>query len=283
MEENRLNDNDKTMVFNPVTNNTPKSEPKKEENPYNSSLPYSKNQKKYDEYEDYDEYDEEDDYEDDEYYDDEESSHRGSKTNTTLIILTIVLSVVFVATLIWGIFSFIKLKEENTKEEIVAEEKPEEIPVEISVEEPQEEEEKNILYNIIFYKDSVEKEGDFYTVRVKLYNKSMVFKEEKRVIINESTEIAEDGKQLSLVSFISVIEGLAQENVVFKGKINEKTKEVVNISYEKAILEVLEEEDSELQIDEETEGEDTKEDVSSKAITTGIEEPAEGEKKVITQ
>lgn len=257
MDEKKLNDNEKTMVFNPIKEKNQKENPISEE----------KNV-------DFVEELVNEDYDEDEYEEDEISS----RTKIILIVATALATIIFVAVCVWGISTLFNKREEKPeipeKENIVVEE-PEKIE-ETPVEEPAEEEE-NILYNIAFLPGSVEQEGDSYTVRAKLYNKSMVSEGEKRIVLNDSTEIVEDGEELSLVSFISIIESIEDEEIIFKGKISEKTREVINISYRSEILEVLQESEPEPEIEENTGEEITEEDIPLEETENSPTEENKGE------
>lgn len=262
MDEKKLNDNEKTMVFNPI----------KEKNKKETPISEEKNVDFIEELvdEDYDE----DEYEDDDYEDDEISN----RTKIILIVATALATIIFVAVCVWGISTLVNKRKEKPeipeKEDIVVEE-PEKIE-EAPVEEPVEEKE-NIVYNIAFLPGSVEQEGDSYTIRAKLYNKSMVSEGEKRIVLNDSTEIVEDGEELSLVSFISIIESIEDEEIIFKGKISEKTREVINISYRSEILEVLQESEPEPEIEENTGEEITEEDIPLEEAENSPTEENKGE------
>ncbi len=223
MDENN-NRNDETVIFNPI------NEEQKNTQSNNSQEIYPEEIMQYEPRRE-------------EIYDDEYEYDDGQKNkNTTLIILAVVAGIIFLTTAIWAVIMLLFTSEDSIPEEPqekieITQKKEEPLPEEEQVEEEEiVEEEKNILYNIVFYGDSVEKEDGYYTVRAKLFNKSMKEEGEKRIIIDNDTEIIEDNKSLSLTSFISVIESLSQE-AVFKGKINEDTRKIINISYSSEILE----------------------------------------------
>ncbi len=247
MDEKRLEDNEKTAVFNPIKDQ-PAREKTPEENPDSAEKYPFQPEESIGFNEDFEDEDNDDEYDEE---DDDDESEDSDKLNIVLIVVTALATIIFVVTCIWGISTFMNSRKE--KAEIVENEKIiEEIPEKIEeVPEKPVEEEKNTVYSIAFMPDSVEKEGDTYTVRVTLYNKSMTTEGEKRVVLNSSTEIVEDGEELSLVSFISVIESIGDEEIIFKGKINEKTREVINISYNSSILEVLQEPDLQPEIERE--------------------------------
>lgn len=255
MEDNKYNENEKTVMFTPV----------KAEEPVQSNPEFKEPVKKPAFVEPPEEVLEEnyEEYEYDEYEDDDEK--KNSKTTVTLLIIAIVAALIFLGTVIWGIFQFTGTEKEDIKDEIV-EKEPESDPEEIPV--PEEEEENNEAYNIVFLSDSVEREGNEYTVRAKLYNKFMVFEDERRVTLTSDTEIIEDGEDLSLLSFASLIKELKNPDATFKGKINCDSWEVINISYSSEILKAEEEVEEELPEEEVTE-EEPAEEISSQEDVAG--------------
>ena len=253
MEDNKYNENEKTVMFTPVKDKEPVQSNPEFNNPPVQNNPVSAEslQRKPSFVEPPEEVLEEnyEEYEYEEYDDDDEK--KNSKTTVTLLIIAIIAALIFLGTVIWGIFRFTGTEKEDIKDEIV-EKEPESDPEEIPVpEEEEEEEENNEAYNIVFLSDSVEREGNEYTVRAKLYNKFMVFEDERRVTLTSDTEIIEDGEELSLVSFASLIKELKNPDATFKGKINCDSWEVINISYSSEILKTEEEEDPLDEVEEE--------------------------------
>ncbi len=214
MKEKDYNKTDETVVFNPI------KEDKKDEIIPEEVLEYEPPEKPHPK--------------------EEDSYDETKEKSITLIIAAIAVAIIFVAVGIWGVCTLItKEPPKETEEEI--EEVIDEPSGEVTEEEEEVlEEEAFTARNIIFVTDSVEKDGTAYTVRAKLFNEKMIFEGERRISFTRDTQIIEDGSQLSVVSFVSVIESLA-DGVVFSGEINEETREVVTISYSSSIIKKKEE------------------------------------------
>lgn len=161
------------------------------------------------------------------------------KSGKILIYMAIILAVMLIAAVTVGIMI---LSKDNKK----AEENPSEIESiieeeEILPEEEEKEEEVISSYDIVFYGDSVIKKEDYYSVLADLYDSSFNKKDNRKLIINEETDIRENGKRLSAEGLIYAIESMAGEGIIFEGKIRESDNVLLSVSYEGSFREEAEE------------------------------------------
>ncbi len=127
-----------------------------------------------------------------------------------------------------------KDEEKPVKEENKTEIKTEETEEDVVEEETVIEEEPQLLSCfIIFDSESIEKDGNIYTIRGDVYSGSSKKYSRRFTMTSDETTIREDGEDLRLHSFMDVIEGLGNAEFMFDVKINEDTNTIVSVSYSK--------------------------------------------------
>lgn len=214
-----MNDRDKTVEFNPVT------ETNKEKVNRNTADVYSSARKN--------------------SY--EQRPRRKSNDNKGLIYLAIFLTIALIVAIVVGIFVITNtnsLNNETDSEENIS------VPVEEEKEEEEEEivNEENI-YNIIFYGETVKKQGDVYTIAADLYDDNLDKVGSRKIMINSETVIKESGKRMSAEGFVYIIESLTGEMISVEGKIREADSLALTLSYDGSFREEMQ------QTEEEAEGE----------------------------
>ena len=184
------------------------------------------------------------------------------KGSRALVYVAVILSVLLVGVIVAGIFILKPQKEDNINI-------PEEENVVIVDDEEEKEEEKNLTLScsIVFYSDSVIKRAGIYTVLADLYDKDFYKFDNRKLIINDDTDIREDGKRLSADALIYLIESMAGEGIVFDGEIREDDSVVLSIDFDGSFREEIENPEEEKNP---SEGEDTPPEGEGDA-------PAEGE------
>ena len=158
--------------------------------------------------------------------------------NKSLIILAIVLAVLLIVAIIAGVI--ILGRGNNSSEEKL----PTEDIIDIQEEIPEEEEEKEVITGcqVVFYGDSVIKKSDGYTILADLYDSEFKKIDNRKLVINNETQIRENGKRLSAEGLIYAVESMAGEGIVFDGQIRESDNVVLKLSYEGSFREEVEEE-----------------------------------------
>jgi len=162
------------------------------------------------------------------------------KGSRALVYVAVILSVLLVGVIVAGIFILKPQKEEEINI-------PEEENVVIIDDEEEKEEEKNLTLScsIVFYSDSVIKRAGIYTVLADLYDKDFYKFDNRKLVIDDATEIREDGKRLSPEALIYIIENMGGEGIVFEGEIDENDGTVIKISFDGSFREEIEEEPTE--------------------------------------
>lgn len=167
---------------------------------------------------------------------------REEKSSKGLVYVAIILAVLLIAAIVAGIFI---LKPEKQEEPPVEENITVNLPEE--EEEKEEEEVKNITVScsMVFYSDSVIKKNGGYTVLADLYDSEFYKFDNRKLTINEDTDIRESGKRLSAEALIYLIESMGGEGIVFDGEIKEEDGTVLSISFDGGFREELEKEEEE--------------------------------------
>ncbi len=96
---------------------------------------------------------------------------------------------------------------------------------------------KESYYSVVFYSDSIIKKENGYSILADLFDEAMNKKDNRKLFINEKTDIRESGKRLSIEGLIYVIENTAGESIVFDAKIREEDNFIISISFESDFLE----------------------------------------------
>ena len=206
--------------------------------------------------------------EEEEYYVKRKEKASGM-SEKTLIAIVAVLAVLFVVVVILAISVMNGNKGEtshpdNTGDPGVIVEDPEEEPIE---DEP--EEEIVVFERKAYFKSgSVEKDGSVYTVRAEIYDENGNKLYEKRLSMDSSTVIKENGKELIIKRFIDIVDSLGDNKFMFDAEINEEEYFIVSVSYRKEEIEdVLNQEQEEPEEPEEV--------IEPGAESEPAEEPAE--------
>lgn len=155
-----------------------------------------------------------------------------------LIYIAIVLAVLLIVAIAAGV---IILSAGNQRGEELNPDMPDNIVAE-QEEIPEEEKEVITSCQIVFYGDSVIKKEDGYTILADLYDSSFNKIDNRKLVINDETNIRENGKRLSAEGLIYAVESMAGEGIVFEGKIRENDNVVLKLSYEGSFREEAEEE-----------------------------------------
>ena len=199
-------------------------------------------------------------------YEKEEASR-----SSALIYVAVILAVILIAAVIAGIFILRPANEpqqnlpENDNVAVLPNEKEEE-------EEPTEEKNITVSCSMVFYSDSVIKKDNGYTVLADLYDKDFYKFDNRKLIINDDTDIREDGKRLSADALIYLIESMAGEGFVFDGEIREDDSVVLSIDFDGSFREEMENPEEEKNPPE---GEDTPPEGDVPAEGEGEQTPAE--------
>ena len=185
--------------------------------------------------------------EEEEYYVKRKEKSSGI-SEKVLISIVAVLVVLFIAVVILA-FSIMNGKKGNTpapsKEETsgIIEEDPEDEPIEDPIAE-------TVIFErkAFFQSGSVEKEGNIYTVRAEIYDENGNKLYEKRLSMDSSTVIKENGKELIIKRFVDIVDSLGSSKFMFDVEVDEKEYFIVSVSYRKEEIEEIlnqEKEDSE--------------------------------------
>ena len=178
------------------------------------------------------------------------------RSDKKLVIVAVILSVLLIIAIISGA---IIISSGNKKaEENLPAVKPEEIMPE---EEAEPEKDIVLVYNIVFYGESViEKDGQ-YTIFADLLNNSFEKEDNRKLIINDETDIRENGKRISSEGLVYLIESMVGEQIVFEGEIRDKDNVLLSVSFDGSFREELkgEEEQEEENSPETPEEEQTEE------------------------
>lgn len=174
-----------------------------------------------------------------------ENEKREEGSGNALTYVAIILAVLLIAAIIAGIFI---LRPKDEPEQKLPEDN---IAVTLPEEEEETEEKKDITVScsMVFYSDSVIKKDGGYTILADLYDTDFYKFDNRKLIINDDTDIREDGKRLSADALIYLIESMAGEGIVFDGEIKEEDGTVLSITFDGSFREEME------QPGEETEGE----------------------------
>ena len=132
-------------------------------------------------------------------------------------------------------------------------------PIEMEEIIPDEEEEMEenliLVYDIVFYGDSVIKKDGKYTVFADLYNKSFEKEDNRKLVISDETDIRENGKRITAEGLVYLIENMTGEQIVFEGEIRDKDNVLLSVSFDGSFREELNEESAEEIIEETPENE----------------------------
>lgn len=159
-----------------------------------------------------------------------------------LIYLAIVLAVLLIVAIVAGVI--ILSAGNNVDEETDPENPDNSVIVQDELPEEEEEEKKEVITTcqIVFYGDSVIKKSDGYTILADLYDSSFNKTDNRKLVINDETDIRENGKRLSAEGLVYAVESMAGEGIVFDGQIRESDNVVLKLSYEGSFREEAEEE-----------------------------------------
>lgn len=162
------------------------------------------------------------------------AEERGS---STLVYVAIILAILLIAAVVAGIF--ILNKDNNSKQNMPEQNIAAPIPEE-EEEQPQKEENITISCSMVFYSDSVIKKNGGYTILADLYDKDFYKFDNRKLTINDDTDIREEGKRLSADALIYLVESMGGEGIVFDGEIKEEDGTVISISFDGSFREEIE-------------------------------------------
>ena len=159
--------------------------------------------------------------------------NRKEKSNGALIGIASALTVLLVVAIVAGIFILKGDKERQLQNEglIVDQKEPEKenLPEEEEVPEIQN---LTITCNMVMYGENISKSGGVYTIKADLYDQEMYMFDSKAIVIDDDTDIRQDGKRLTAQALVYIIENSGGDNIVFKGEIREKDGRALSISFE---------------------------------------------------
>lgn len=163
---------------------------------------------------------------------------REERSSNTLVYVAIILAVLLIAAVVAGIFI---LKPSDDPSQNLPEEGITEIlPSKEEEEEPSEKKDITVSCSMVFYSDSVIKKNGGYTVLADLYDKDFYKFDNRKLIINNDTDIREDGKRLSADALIYLVESMGGEGIVFDGEIKEEDGTVLSITFDGSFREEIE-------------------------------------------
>lgn len=184
-------------------------------------------------------------------------SEKETDTNKVLVYTAIILSILLVIVITVGIIviksdksgkNSVSSLEENNEITHLETQEDEEL-----LQENENEELKTTDCSLIFH--SVMKKDGGYSVLADLYDESMNVIDNRRLMINNETEIRESGERFSTEALIYAIENEAGDKIVFDGTIREKDNVILSLSFElnppEEIVEEVGEEDENEEIPQE--------------------------------
>lgn len=204
-----------------------------------------------------------------------------SESTNKLLYVAIILAVIIVIMLVAGLFMLGRsMTRENPQEETEIEKIEEELPEKIDEEEPEEKEEEEIIIksDIVFYGDSIIKKDSGYSVLADVYDENFKKTDHRKIFIDKSTKIYEDGKRMSAEGFIYVIESLAGESIVVQSEIRDKDGYAIMLKYESGFEESIQEEEEKEESEDilETETEQEPQDTENPPADDETSEGSEG-------
>ena len=166
-------------------------------------------------------------------YDEYSNARRGVSYETEdtsskkLLYIAIALAVLLIIAVVAGIFILNAGKEpnnnipENEIEGVLPEEEEEEEAPEIT-----------LVCSMVFDSSSVFKRDEGYTVLADLYDKDFYKFDNRKLIINDDTDIREKGKRVSADALVYLIENMAGDAIIFDGEIRESDNTLISISFD---------------------------------------------------
>lgn len=122
--------------------------------------------------------------------------------------------------------------------------------------------EKNIKCNVVFYGDSVVKRGDYYYIKADLYDSGFKKIESRKILINSSSIIKENGKSITPDALAYIVEQFSGEMIIFDGEIRDDDGFAVSLSFSGSFKEEMKDEDAVPSEDENENGNDDNENTS---------------------
>ena len=206
------------------------------------------------------------------------SAHEEEERGNSLLYVVIALSVVIIIVLVAGIFMLGKidsgkLPEENITKEELLEEKEEALE-----EEAEEEKEETVICDIVFYGDSVIRKNSGYSILADIYENDKKT-DHRKILIDQSTKIYEDGERMNAEGFIYTIESLAGEMIFVQSEIREEDGYAISLRYDLGLDEAISEEEPS---EENTEEEITDEEITdeNEGIITEAQESSDNNEAV---
>ena len=176
---------------------------------------------------------------------------RKEKSNAALIGIASALTVLLVITIVVGIF-ILKSDNENPQNEgnsIVQNETSQE-PTDKEIPEIQN---LTVACKMVFYGVGTRENNGEYIARADLYDQEMYQFDSRDIIIDEDTDIRQDGKRLTPQALVYLIENSGGESIVFEGEIKDEDGRAISISFETPVIEEPQEENTEEPTEEEGE------------------------------
>lgn len=94
-----------------------------------------------------------------------------------------------------------------------------------------EKKEKTAKCSVVFYGDSVVNRGDYYYIKADLYDNSFKKTESRKILINSSSVIKENGKRITADALAYIVEQFSGEMIIFDGEIREDDGFAVSLSF----------------------------------------------------
>lgn len=137
--------------------------------------------------------------------------------------------------------------------------------------------EKNIKCSVVFYGDSVVKRGDYYYIKADLYDSGLKKIESRKILINSSSIIKENGKSITPDALAYIVEQFSGEMIIFEGEIRDDDGFAVLLSFSGSFKEEMKDEEAVPSEDENENGNDDNANTSepSGGDTGSVEVPEE--------
>ena len=168
-----------------------------------------------------------------------EAPQKKEKGNGGLIAVAIILAILLVAVIIVGIFLL-----KADKNPLVKDPNP---PITENLPEEEIPEESIILEcSMVFYPDSIMRKNGEYTVLADLYDDGFYKFDNRKLIINDETQIRESGKRLSAQALAYLVENSGGDSIVFDGEIRDEDGVILTLTFETPVEEEIPEDEIEI-------------------------------------
>ena len=209
--------------------------------------------------------------------------HEEEGRSNSLLYVAIALAVIIIIVLVAGIFVIGRINTGEIPEENITKEELQEEKEEEALETEQEEKEETIICDIVFYGDSVIEKNSGYSILADIYDDGKKT-DHRKILIDQSTKIYEDGERMSAEGFIYTIESLAGEMIIVESEIRDEDGYAISLRYDLGLDEITSEEDpSEENIEEEITEEIEEIPAQDQEISDNKEEDFEGVEGIVVE